>query len=107
MRIESSLVDSLTFQFLSWVAAEPRSYAQAMDAWRSSCPRLTIWEDALMAELIEVRHDRATKATLVRLTTKGAAALGAVRGEATPESCEPVTADVADATRYSVRSYGS
>ena len=37
----------LRLQFLSWVAASPRTYAEAMDAWRTSCPRLSVWEDAL------------------------------------------------------------
>ena len=37
----------LMLQFLAWVEAHPRSYAETMDAWRTSCPRLSIWEDAL------------------------------------------------------------
>jgi hypothetical protein len=24
----------------------PRPYAEVLDAWRTSCPRLTVWEDA-------------------------------------------------------------
>lgn len=44
----------LTRQFLAWVAAAPRSYAVAMDAWRSSCPRLSIWEDALADGLLRI-----------------------------------------------------
>ncbi len=37
---------ALVLDFLEWVAKEPRSYAEVMDAWRTSCPRLPIWEDA-------------------------------------------------------------
>ncbi len=37
----------LMLQFLAWVALRPRSYADTMDAWRTSCPRLSVWEDAL------------------------------------------------------------
>ena len=33
--------------------AEPRPYAEVMDAWRTSCPRLDVWEDARDAGLIE------------------------------------------------------
>jgi hypothetical protein len=45
--------DALTIQFLQWVAAGPRSYAEVMEAWRTSCPRLTIWEDALLDGLVQ------------------------------------------------------
>ena len=43
---------ALTLQFLAWVAEDRRTYAQAMDAWRSSCPRLSIWEDAILDGLV-------------------------------------------------------
>jgi len=43
---------ALTLQFLAWVAERPRTYAQAMDAWRSTCPRLSIWEDAILDGLV-------------------------------------------------------
>ena len=36
-------------QFLQWVTERPRTYADVMDEWRSSCPRLTVWEDASIA----------------------------------------------------------
>jgi len=39
--------ESLVFDLVEWVAKEPRTYAQVMDAWRTSCPRLTVWEEAL------------------------------------------------------------
>ena len=42
----------LTRQLLEWIQAGSHSYAEAMDVWRSSCPRHTIWEDALAAGLI-------------------------------------------------------
>jgi hypothetical protein len=37
----------LVLDFIEWVAKRPRPYAEVMDAWRTSCPRLMIWEDAL------------------------------------------------------------
>ncbi|HVY14793.1 MAG TPA: hypothetical protein VHB27_06175 [Rhodopila sp.] len=46
----------LTLDFLRWLDAEPREYAEVMDAWRTSCPRLTVWEDALDAGLITRTH---------------------------------------------------
>jgi hypothetical protein len=42
----------LTIDFLAWLAAEPRDYAAVMDAWRASCPRLTVWKDAVDAGLV-------------------------------------------------------
>jgi hypothetical protein len=40
-------LDSLVFDLVEWVGKEPRTYRQVMDAWRTSCPRLTVWEEAL------------------------------------------------------------
>ncbi len=42
----------LTLQFLDWVAGGRRSRADLMATWQSSCPRLSIWEDALIAGLV-------------------------------------------------------
>ena len=44
----------IMIQFLSWVADRPRSYAQTMDAWRTSCPRLSVWEDAVIDDLVRI-----------------------------------------------------
>jgi hypothetical protein len=63
-----------TLQFLAWVAERPRSYADVMDAWRSSCPRLTVWEDATIDGL--VRLDGAG-GVMVVLTPLGRAILEA------------------------------
>ena len=38
---------SLVLDLVEWVAATPRPYGEVMDAWRTSCPRLTVWEDAV------------------------------------------------------------
>ena len=39
-------------QFLEWVAERPRTYHETMDAWRTSCPRISVWEDALHDGLV-------------------------------------------------------
>jgi hypothetical protein len=44
---------SLKLQLLEWLLSHPRTYAETMDAWRTSCPRLSIWEDACIDGLIE------------------------------------------------------
>jgi hypothetical protein len=38
--------DPLVLDFVEWIAREPRFYAEVVATWRTSCPRLTIWEDA-------------------------------------------------------------
>ena len=42
----ASALDPLILDLVEWVAREPRSYADMLDAWRTSCPRLTVWEEA-------------------------------------------------------------
>jgi hypothetical protein len=39
--------DPLVLDFVEWVAREPRLYSEVIATWRTSCPRLTIWEDAV------------------------------------------------------------
>ena len=46
-------MNALTLQLLEWLSNQPRTYAEVLDAWRTSCPRLSIWEDACIAGLIE------------------------------------------------------
>jgi hypothetical protein len=59
-------------QFLSWVADRPRTYRQTMDAWRTSCPRLSVWEDAILDELVRIDGD---ENRAVILTPRGRAVL--------------------------------
>ena len=47
------LPDALVLDFVEWVAASPRAYSDVMDAWKTSCPRLTIWEDAIDQGLVQ------------------------------------------------------
>jgi hypothetical protein len=66
----SELLAPLTIDFLAWLAAAPRDYADVMEAWRTSCPRLTVWEDAIDAGLITRTH-AAGQATRIELTARG------------------------------------
>jgi hypothetical protein len=66
----------LTRELLAWVAARPRTYAEAMEAWRSHCPRHSTWEDACIDGLIEVL-DEGPDAAMVVMTERGRAALAA------------------------------
>jgi hypothetical protein len=63
------VVESLILDLLEWVAKQDRSYGDTMDAWRTSCPKLPVWEDATDRELIEI------DANVVRLSRSGRAFL--------------------------------
>jgi hypothetical protein len=71
--------DMLTIQFLAWVAEAPRTYGEAMEAWRSTCPRLSIWEDAVIGGLVRLENGPGTKRgeARVTLTARGRALLEA------------------------------
>jgi hypothetical protein len=47
---------ALTSQLLEWVAERPRTYAETIEVWKSSCPRLTVWEDALADGLVRIER---------------------------------------------------
>ncbi|MEO0544932.1 MAG: hypothetical protein AAFY99_14040 [Pseudomonadota bacterium] len=59
---------------VTWIAKEPRRYEDVMDAWRTSCPRLPIWEDAVEFGFIE-RAQGEDGTTIVRATETGRAFL--------------------------------
>ena len=62
----TNAVSAQTLQLLSWIAERPRSYAATIEVWKTSCPRLSVWEDALSDRLVRV--DRGS----VLLTDAGA-----------------------------------
>jgi hypothetical protein len=63
-------VDSLVLDLLAWMGPTPRPYAEVLEAWRTSCPRLPVWEDAHDRGFI-TRH----RGRLVSLSAAGAAHL--------------------------------
>ncbi len=67
----NSITTPLILDFLEWLAAGPRPYAEVMEVWRTSCPRLTIWEDALELGYVSRRHGVGREAVVV-LTALGA-----------------------------------
>jgi hypothetical protein len=73
--------EALVLDLLEWLSSRERTYEATMDAWRTSCPRLPVWEDA---------NDRGLVATdvlrgrpIVRVTTDGLALLKRSRPAAT------------------------
>jgi hypothetical protein len=68
-------INPLIFDLLEWLAIRPRLYSEAMEVWRTSCPRLTIWEDAVDLGYVVRRQDGAAEPPTVFLTTSGRQAL--------------------------------
>ncbi len=66
-----AIIQPLILDFLHWLDAEPRAYAEVMDVWRTSCPRLTVWEDAVDRGLVERRRDGGPAIVVVVLTNEG------------------------------------
>jgi hypothetical protein len=66
---------SLVVDLLRWVLARPRTYRETMDAWRTSCPRLSVWEDALDSGFVRVTSDDCRNELIVSLTPAGLAFL--------------------------------
>lgn len=71
-------VEPLVLDLLEWIGRTPRSYAEVMEVWRTSCPRLPVWEDANARGFIDRRHE-AGCAAHVALSPAGAAYLDAHR----------------------------
>lgn len=61
-------VSLIMLQFLAWVADRPRTYPETMDAWRSTCPRLSVWEDAIIDGLVRIDNGNGRA---VMLTPRG------------------------------------
>ena len=67
----SDVLDPLVRDLVEWVAKEPRTHAEVIDAWRTSCPRLTIWEDAVDRGYV-ARQPVAGQGVCVAITESGA-----------------------------------
>jgi hypothetical protein len=69
-------VEPLILDLLEWIGPRPRPYREVIDAWRTSCPRLPVWEDANARGFIE--HHHGAQAT-VAVSAKGRQYLAARR----------------------------
>ena len=70
---EATTITALTLQMLAWIAERPRTYGEAMEAWRTNCPRMPIWEDAVSGALVEIQPvaGAGMNGSAVRLTDRG------------------------------------
>jgi hypothetical protein len=62
--------DPLVLDLVEWIAREPRLYSEVIETWRTSCPRLTIWEDAVDRGYV-TREAAAGAGVRVAITARG------------------------------------
>jgi hypothetical protein len=68
----SDPVEALILELLEWLGPRPRPYADVIDAWRTSCPRLPVWEEADARGLLARGHEEGVGATIsVSATGRG------------------------------------
>ena len=65
---------TLVLDLVEWIARQPRSYADVMEAWRTSCPRFPVWEDAVDLGLV-TRVYREDLGEMIQVTPTGLAFL--------------------------------
>jgi len=68
-------VEALVLDLLEWLARRDRSYEETMEAWRTSCPRLPVWEEANDLGLVSI--ERLDGESRVTATAAGLALLRA------------------------------
>ena len=75
---QSRAANALLLQLLAWVGERPRTYGETLEAWRTSCPRMPVWEDAVSERLLRVAPTPGARlaASRVLLTDAGFARLG-------------------------------
>jgi hypothetical protein len=66
-------IDALILDLLQWIASE-KSYAEVMDAWRTSCPKLPVWEEANERGFVAREHADG-RGAIVTVTASGHAFL--------------------------------
>jgi hypothetical protein len=53
----SNTLEPLILELLEWLDPRPRPYAEVMEVWRTSCPRLPVWEEANERGFLEHRQE--------------------------------------------------
>jgi hypothetical protein len=62
-------------QLLDWLEERPRTYVETIEAWRTACPRLSAWEDAVIERLVRLEPDQTDRSVMrVGITARGRAA---------------------------------
>jgi len=74
----NDILDSLILDLLEWLGSAQRPYLEVLDAWRTSCPRLPVWEEAKDQGFLELHHAPG-QGRYVGVSPAGAAFLGSRR----------------------------
>jgi hypothetical protein len=77
-KLADPVTENLILDLLEFLSTKERSYEEVMDAWRTSCPKLPVWEDANDRGLVATDYDDGR--AIVRVTAAGAALLAQTRG---------------------------
>jgi hypothetical protein len=87
----SDPVEPLILDLLEWIGPRSRPYAEVLEAWRTSCPRLPVWEEANARGFVEPLHEPGC-APVVVVTPLGLAHLAARRPRASRKRSPNVSA---------------
>ena len=63
-------IDNLLVDLLEWLTREPRPYSEVLEVWRTSCPRLAVWEEATDRGLV-LRTFRAGEGVFISPSQEG------------------------------------
>jgi len=88
----SDPVEPLILDLLDWIGPHPRPYAEVLEAWRTSCPRLPVWEEANTRGFVDHLHEQG-QAALVAVSPQGRAHLEARRANSAPQGALAKGAD--------------
>jgi D-3-phosphoglycerate dehydrogenase len=73
-------VDALILDLLEWIGPGSRPYSEVIEAWRTSCPRLPVWEEANDRGFVEHRHEQG-RGPYVSVSARGREHLRSARPE--------------------------
>lgn len=82
--MSEGVLDALLLDLLQWLKIGERTYEEVMDAWRTSCPKLTVWEDA--NDLGLIASECVSGRRIIRVSASGLALLAQRELERPPES---------------------
>jgi len=82
-------VENLILDLVEWVGRKERTYQETMEAWRTSCPRLPVWEDATDRGLVTTAF--VDGCSLVRVTQAGFNLLKQKRPQCYEQICQRPT----------------
>jgi len=71
--VVDTVVESLILDLLEWLILRDRTYEEVMSAWRTSCPKLPVWEDANDRGLVKTEERNGL--SIVKVTPAGLALL--------------------------------